>query len=268
MEKYLEFADNLKVSDSKIRGIVILKDEDGKIIFKKENMIVETGRTYIRDLVSSALLGTITTPDKIYEIQFGTGSTVTSSLDTTLENELSSYTRNTTSLDWVTQEKTYIGTSGTAVASDGVDGDYYFKTDTLALYLNTATVWDLATPLTANEVFYSTNEEIAYYYDGAVWNLITKALTDEFPTGSLDLYAMLPSNNKVYKYIVSFSITDISGEIGLQASISIIGNDDNSHMISELGLFLAGGDMFSRVVFESFPLHKYTTYNLTYYIYF
>jgi hypothetical protein len=37
------------INDSKITGIVVIKNKDGKIILKKENMIVETGREFIRD---------------------------------------------------------------------------------------------------------------------------------------------------------------------------------------------------------------------------
>jgi hypothetical protein len=45
----MEFNDYLNISDSKIRGVVILKREDGTIVFKKENMIVQNGRKFIRD---------------------------------------------------------------------------------------------------------------------------------------------------------------------------------------------------------------------------
>jgi len=37
------------INDSKIKGIVVIKDNNGKIIIKKENMIVKNGREFIRD---------------------------------------------------------------------------------------------------------------------------------------------------------------------------------------------------------------------------
>jgi hypothetical protein len=45
----MELNDYLNITDSKIRGVVILKKEDGTIVFKKENMIVQNGRKFIRD---------------------------------------------------------------------------------------------------------------------------------------------------------------------------------------------------------------------------
>jgi hypothetical protein len=50
----MEFNDYLNINDSKIRGVVILKKEDGTIVFKKENMIVQNGRKFIRDKFASS----------------------------------------------------------------------------------------------------------------------------------------------------------------------------------------------------------------------
>jgi hypothetical protein len=41
--------DQVNVTDSKIRGFVVLKKQDGTVVFKKENMIVESGRKFIRE---------------------------------------------------------------------------------------------------------------------------------------------------------------------------------------------------------------------------
>lgn len=51
MEK--ELRDYFKIDDShsRIRGFVIIKDADGRILVKKENMIVKSGRKMIFDLV-------------------------------------------------------------------------------------------------------------------------------------------------------------------------------------------------------------------------
>mgnify|MGYP000876326606 CR=1 FL=1 len=48
--KEFNLRDDLRVSDSKIRGFVVLENENG-VVFAKPNMIVESGRQYIRDLV-------------------------------------------------------------------------------------------------------------------------------------------------------------------------------------------------------------------------
>jgi hypothetical protein len=48
--KKITLKDSFRVSDSKITGYVVIK-ENGKIIIKKENMIVETGRKYIKDRI-------------------------------------------------------------------------------------------------------------------------------------------------------------------------------------------------------------------------
>lgn len=54
MEK--ELRDYFKIDDahSRIRGFVIIKDSDGNILVKRENMIVKSGRKMIFDLVRGA----------------------------------------------------------------------------------------------------------------------------------------------------------------------------------------------------------------------
>jgi hypothetical protein len=41
--------ERVNVSDSKIRGVVVFKRQDGTIVLKKENAIVQNGRKFIRD---------------------------------------------------------------------------------------------------------------------------------------------------------------------------------------------------------------------------
>jgi hypothetical protein len=46
----MKLTDNVNVHDSdRIRGVVVLKKPDGTVVFKKENMIVQTGRQFIRE---------------------------------------------------------------------------------------------------------------------------------------------------------------------------------------------------------------------------
>ena len=49
--KEFTLQDTLRVSDSKIKGFVVMEREDGTTVFAKPNMIVENGRNFIKDLV-------------------------------------------------------------------------------------------------------------------------------------------------------------------------------------------------------------------------
>jgi hypothetical protein len=46
--------DRVGVSDSKIRGVVVIKRPDGTVLLRKENAIVQNGRKFIRDKFVSA----------------------------------------------------------------------------------------------------------------------------------------------------------------------------------------------------------------------
>jgi hypothetical protein len=72
--KKITLKDSFRVSDSKVTGYVVIK-ENGKIIIKKENMIVEAGREYIKDRIfgDSALT--------IKKIFFGNSTKVVESTD-------------------------------------------------------------------------------------------------------------------------------------------------------------------------------------------
>jgi hypothetical protein len=50
----MKIQENLNITDSKIRGVVVIKNADGTIILKKENMIVQSGREFIMDKFSKA----------------------------------------------------------------------------------------------------------------------------------------------------------------------------------------------------------------------
>jgi hypothetical protein len=47
--KKTKISETVSVSDSKIRGVVVIKRQDGSIVLKKENAIVQNGRRFIRD---------------------------------------------------------------------------------------------------------------------------------------------------------------------------------------------------------------------------
>jgi hypothetical protein len=85
--KKITLNDSFRVSDSKMHGVVVVK-ENGKIIIKKENMIVSSGRSYIKNLLSSKIFTGIIEDRKINSIKFGTVNTktVVTSEDNNLED--------------------------------------------------------------------------------------------------------------------------------------------------------------------------------------
>jgi hypothetical protein len=50
----MKIQENLNITDSKVKGVVVIKNSDGTIILKKENMIVASGREFIMDKFSKA----------------------------------------------------------------------------------------------------------------------------------------------------------------------------------------------------------------------
>jgi hypothetical protein len=51
----MKINDYVNISDSGIKGFVVLKKSDGTVIFKKNNMIVENGRRFLRELFINSL---------------------------------------------------------------------------------------------------------------------------------------------------------------------------------------------------------------------
>lgn len=84
MREY-KFEDNVRVSDSKIKGFVVLEREDGTTVFAKPNMIVEDGRNYIKNLVYGQVVESAAENIKFSHITFGSGITPTKSTDSSLE---------------------------------------------------------------------------------------------------------------------------------------------------------------------------------------
>jgi hypothetical protein len=106
MEK---FYDRVDIKDYGVRGVVVLKKEDGTIIFKKENMIVNSGKKYIRDVfVKNAIaplssFSTNLSSFSLTHIAFGNNDQITDSLMTSLISEnrnlRSQLTLNNTSIE-------------------------------------------------------------------------------------------------------------------------------------------------------------------------
>lgn len=53
-----EFHDKLPINDSLVHGFVVVRDDNGGIIFKKSNMVVNKGRESIIALINSTIFNT------------------------------------------------------------------------------------------------------------------------------------------------------------------------------------------------------------------
>jgi hypothetical protein len=122
--KKITLNDSFRVSDSKIHGVVVIK-ENGKIIIKKENMIVGNGRSYIKNLLSSKIFPLTTTEDrKINSIKFGTVNTKTVVTSEDLNLEDAKVTLDGTSMGWK-KIPVIKGNSGSSFPSPVIQGDYF-----------------------------------------------------------------------------------------------------------------------------------------------
>lgn len=83
-EKKIIVKDAFNVSDkpnhSPVKGVVVLKTEDGRIIFKKNNLVVFKGREIIRDLFYNAITNN-NAASKAYNVTIKIGSGTGASTD-------------------------------------------------------------------------------------------------------------------------------------------------------------------------------------------
>jgi hypothetical protein len=90
----MKIIENLNISDSKIRGIVVIKDQSGNIILRKENMIVESGRKFIRDIFITNGIAAKADYSGTYSsfllthVVFGSSDVASQSTMTSLQNEV------------------------------------------------------------------------------------------------------------------------------------------------------------------------------------
>lgn len=247
MERNLKASETVRVSDSGPRGVVVLEREDGTLVFRKENMIVATGRQYISNLV----YGMIESPAEtrfIETIKFGTGGAAIPEADQEdLEANVAAYDLTLdTSLVWKKSPATVEEGDHTTVPAEL--GQYLFNRSNDKLYIGTTgPVWTEATNYTFGESIPTTGTENHLFYHKDMRRLYvrSKAFTVEPLTSPL---------------------------IGMLFSCTIRGIASSFANINELGLFLNDGDpatMFSRLAFDAVPLTMDTdAYNLSYYIYF
>lgn len=86
MEKNINIRDYFKIDDShsKVRGFVFAYDENGNLVFTKENMIVKEGRKLIFNAITS---GTLFDARKL-TAKVGSGTNMTEETSTKLGNEI------------------------------------------------------------------------------------------------------------------------------------------------------------------------------------
>jgi hypothetical protein len=251
--KEFNLKDTLRVSDSKIKGFVVMEREDGTTVFAKPNMIVENGRNFIKDLVYNQVATAVMDTRKFSSIGFGSGITPTTPTDADLESPITDLSgvnaisiTSDTDLVWSEVATTY--NYGTVLPSTAITGELYVldnEDTTYTLYTATATdTWDAGVLLT---------------------NTIT---LPDITTENHGEYIFSTRNNKLYYASYILEVLPNSVSIGLKITIDITGTTAVNDASSELGLFLSDGSLFSRVVFDPIPLTENFKYKLTYYIYF
>jgi hypothetical protein len=271
----LNFEDRLNVQDSRIKGVVVMEDNEGDVVFKKENMIVTEGRNYIKTLVLDKILGSSSEARKINSIQFGTGNDMTTSNKEALTAPIVAYNKTLSEEGWFkrTYDISFTVEFGSADPEVVVVGSYFFNTTANLLKIGTLgspDSWELISPIEASSIIYDELKTDVRRYNGVSWD--TLSVVTEFPgiNPALGTYIYRSDLLSLYQYDIIFKAENLTGEVGVQFTIVLQGNDANSQMISEMALFLdgTGSKMFSRVVFEPVPVNNSTTYRLKYYIYF
>lgn len=88
----IKVTDTFRVSDKKgagpVKGLVVLRNDKGEIIFKKNNLVVKAGRKIIKQLFFKSLAIGDTTETQVYytpSIIIGSGTTVTTEDTGTLD---------------------------------------------------------------------------------------------------------------------------------------------------------------------------------------
>jgi hypothetical protein len=279
MEKEIHLSDSLKVSDSKIRGVVRLEREDGTVVFQKENMIVESGRRFIENKTFGD--GDYASSDyKIDTIKFGTGTSLPTSSDDAstivAEEEYSYENENEFDKIWRKNEaQPIVGTSASNDPEVVSVGSYFLNTASLTLKLGTAGVsnsWVTFTPSSGTYFYSSTNNKLYRYT--TFWSEVSNAVGSNFPitTGLVNSVFFNTSDSTLYVLLYNLQIIQLTNTVGLQAKVYLRGTGIAQKNISELGLFFSNGVddpiLFSRLVFTPFPLNQNFNYNLTYDIYF
>jgi hypothetical protein len=254
--KEFSLQDTLRVSDSKIKGFVVMEREDGTTVFAKPNMIVKNGRNFIKDLVYNqvATNSTVKDPRKFSHIRFGSGTTPTSPDDNDLEAYISTISDTEVNItDSIWSE--YLGNDNLTGPED-YNNQYKWFDETIpgggqgTLYeLNGPGIWDNGTIIT-------TTQPTAPFPIGTQWfnetnNILYTAITEDTWSGAIgeildvtepdfqvdDIYYN-DKNDKYYIFEPILTILPLNNAIGLKITIDVTGESGTDENSSELGLFL------------------------------
>lgn len=252
--------DKMKTRDGIAKGVVMLREANGKIIFKKNNMIVLEGRKAIlKHLLKSGGNGF-----NLISLYLGKGTSVTSpEYNTTIINtKLKTYPLNSNSTgDNGSAAISYMSNVSESVFMNDIDYAYIPKTSENS----------------EAKVVLTVDGDVAYYDDGGIKKpyvlseeQINAGLTGKISVNggnlafnSISLYDSennnIPANTNTEPFIKV--IARFSGSQGFANSVTELGLlfKDNEHTTEEL---------FSRVIFEPVPFSTNTRYELIYYIYF
>lgn len=294
---------NYNNSKLPLKGYVVIEDLDGNVLVEKENMIVESGRSFIRDLVYKQVSGVADTRKFSY-IQLGSDGTASYSGMTDLNAHIAAIDDisidTTTTLVWSEVQTAY--SSGTTLPTTAITGDLFFNTVNTKLYTATGTdTWDSGELIDSSTILPEIIDEIHgdYYFNTRNNKLyyasyILENLPDSLPLGlkiSIDLNGNASARDPARELgIFLEDSTVIPAEslvLGGFYRISSVGTTtDWNTIFGTTGVTYATGDtgiveatgsgngsaklvaLFSRIVFDPLPITEGFKYRLTYYIYF
>jgi hypothetical protein len=90
----MRIEEQVNITDSKVRGVVVVTKKDGTIVLKKENMIVQNGRKFIRDKFAAAgiagqsAFSTLLSNYSLSHLSFGNSPKATEYTMTALDGEI------------------------------------------------------------------------------------------------------------------------------------------------------------------------------------
>lgn len=257
--------DKMETRDGIAKGVVMLREANGKIIFKKNNMIVLEGRKAILKhllksggnnfSLTSLYLGkgtSVTSPEYDFE------ATATTALKTYLLNNDTTENNGSASISYMSN---VLPTDAESVFMNDIDYTYIPKTSENS----------------DSSVVLTVDGEVAYYDDGGIKKpyILTEAQIKSGLTGKIKV----DGKNLKFdpKLLYDSEGNNIPANTNTEPFIKVIarfsGSQGFANNVTELGLLFKDNDnnteeLFSRVIFEPVPFSTNTRYELIYYIYF
>jgi len=247
-----------------LKGYMVIEDLDGNILVEKENMIVESGRSFIRDLVYNQVATTTIDDRKFSYIRLGSDGTASYSGMTDLNAHIADIANiNITSsgtLVWSEVQTVYSYSTDSIKPASPIDGELF-------IYINETPDPDTYT------LFEYTSGTPGSWDEG-----LEISYSSELPIIDLEShgdYYFNTRNNKLYYTSYILENLPASLPLGLKISIDLEGNGSTTDPARELAIFLEDASepdpistLFSRIVFDPLPITAEFRYRLTYYIYF